>query len=101
MNLTKRSGMFSVLALTGFWLTWLPARAQDEVTALLARLSSEPLDESVLDAIERQPYDDRIVPALEAAFDHRAPKSEKQAIAETLVRLGDKSRKYFEFLASY
>jgi hypothetical protein len=41
------------------------------------------------------------VPALEAAFDHRAAKSEKQAIAETLLRLGNKSERLFEFLATY
>ena len=101
MNLTKRSGMIVILGLAGLWLPLQTARAQDDVSALLARLSSEPFDESVLYAIERRPSDDRIIPALEAAFDRRAAKSEKQAIAETLLRLGNKAERFFEFLANY
>jgi HEAT repeat protein len=101
MTLTKRPGIVFILALARLWLAVPLARTQDEVSALLARLSSDPFDESVLYAIERRPSDDRIVPALEAAFDHRAAKSEKQAIAETILRLGNKAERFLEFLANY
>jgi PBS lyase HEAT-like repeat len=101
MNYTKRFWMVAILALAELCLTLPAATGQEEVTALLARLNSERFDESVLYDLERQPSDVRTIPALEAAFDNRAAKSEKQAIAGTLLRLGSKAKRVFEFLATY
>jgi len=89
------------VALSGLWPAAPDALGQDTLSELLSRLASEQFDESVLQAIEGHPPDPRITPALEAAFGRRVAKSEKQEIAVTLLRLGDKSAEYFDFLAKY
>ncbi len=75
--------------------------AQDTLDSLLGRLSDKPLNHAVLWNIEAQPPDPRTVPALEAAFAKRQIKEEKQWIAATLLRLGEKADVYFDFLAGY
>ena len=77
------------------------ALAQDTLDGLLGRLSEKPLDQRVLWKIEAQRTDPRTIPALEAAFAKRQIKREKQWIAVTLLRLGDKSADYFNYLAGY
>jgi hypothetical protein len=49
--------------------------------------------------LEGQPPDPRILPALESAFERGKTAEEKQWIAATLIRLGEKSSTYFEYLA--
>ncbi len=75
--------------------------AQDTLDSLLGRLSDKPLNHAVLWKIEAQPPDPRTIPALEAAFAKRQTKEEKQWIAASLLRLGDRSDVYFDFLAGY
>ena len=75
--------------------------AQDDVAALISRLAEPDLDIRTLHALEAHPPDPRIKPGLEQAFDLRTEKSAKQRIAVTLLRLGDLSPKFFEFLAGY
>jgi len=77
------------------------ALGQDDVETLLVRLGTQPLDLHSLYALEAHPPDPRIIPALEQTFDSRNDKSEKQEIAVTLLRLGDRPAKLFEFLAGY
>ena len=77
------------------------ASSQDEVTELISRLNAKQFDQSVLVRLERHRPDPRIVPALAATFHHLQAKTEKQEIAVTLIRLGEKSDDYFEFLAAY
>src|ERR1035438_280345 len=96
--LRRRTGMI-MLAVS--CLITQPARGQDEVTTLISRLFARPFDEAALYAFERQPADSRIIPALEAAFDRLPEKSDRQAIAVTLIRLGSNSGRLFGFLASY
>jgi hypothetical protein len=75
---------------------------QGTLDGLLARLSEEPLtDQTVLWKIEAQPPDPRTIPSLEQAFAKGKTKQEKQWIAVTLLRLGDRSDTYFDFLAGY
>src|SRR5258708_4157309 len=45
--------------------------------------------------------DRALVSPLRQAFDQTEGKREKQAIAETLIKLGDKESRYFEYLASF
>jgi hypothetical protein len=64
-------------------------------------LTEPHLDQHLLYMIEAHPPDPRIAPALEAEFDRRGTKSEKQAIAATLIRLGDSSDRLFRFLSLF
>jgi hypothetical protein len=89
------------VVLTGLWLAVPPGVGQDSLSEMLNRLTGEQFDEPVLYAIEGNRSDPRIVPALEAAFGRRSAKREKQEVAMTLLRLGDKSAEYFDFLAQY
>jgi hypothetical protein len=85
-----------------FWLILSGIAGQDrQLTELLARLADKRFDRSILYALEGHPYDRRILPALQQAFESRVIKNEKQAIAVSILRLGGKSDKYFNFLADY
>jgi len=75
--------------------------AQNKVDALLARLSEKPLNRAVLWQIEAQPDDPKTLPALRAAFEKREIKEERQWLAVTLLRLGDRSDIYLNFLARF
>lgn len=89
------------LTVATMWLAPRGAVGQDEVTTLLGQLAGNGLDRSALLALEGHPPDPRIIPGLEAAFESREAKNDKQAIAVTLLRLGEKSDKYFDFLAGF
>jgi hypothetical protein len=84
----------------GIWITAL-AVGQDKLSELLANLEGGSFDRSVLHALEAQPSNPKITEALETAFRRKTAKDEKQAIAATLLRLGNKAPKYFDFLAGY
>jgi hypothetical protein len=75
--------------------------AQDKLGPLLVRLSKGPVDGSILYKLEGQPPDPRILPALRDAFDKVSAKTEKQQIAAALLRLGEKTNTYFDYLAGY
>jgi hypothetical protein len=60
-----------------------------------------PFDRSVLYSIEAQPQSARTIPALTLAFRNREAKEDKQWIAATLLRLGETSKVYFQYLADY
>lgn len=68
---------------------------------LLAKLANGQLSEPDLWALESQPQTEKTVPALIAAFHARVDKAEKQWIAGSLIRLGDRSDTYFNYLAGY
>jgi hypothetical protein len=75
---------------------------QSKLKTLLAQLSEGSVDPlPTLVQIEAQPPDPRTIPALEAAFDKRDAKEDKQWIANTLLRLGDQKDKYFDYLAGF
>jgi hypothetical protein len=85
-------------------LIWLPISkiaAQDELAVVLNKLAEKTFDCTVLDTLEARRPDPRIIPALKSAFEARGSKEEKQKIAGTLLRLGERSDAYFEFLATY
>jgi len=90
-------------ALIGLWVLAMAAisRAESSLESLLARLSEGPLDRAVLWQIEGHMPDARTIPALRKEFEKREVKQERQWIAATLLRLGEKSDRYFEFLSSY
>jgi hypothetical protein len=67
----------------------------------LSRLSEGTVDKSVLYAVEGLRPDQRIIPALKAAFAEKPAKEEKQLIAASLLRLGEGSGLYFDYLAGY
>jgi hypothetical protein len=73
----------------------------DDVAGLVIRLHSERLDVTAIYALEAHRPDPRIIPALASAFDNRKSKRDRQKIAGTLLRLGERSEKYFDFLAHY
>jgi hypothetical protein len=74
-------------------------KARDGLTELLARLVSDPSDRSILYSLEREPPDPRTMPALRSAFERGKTTEEKQSIAATLLRLGENSSEYFDYLA--
>lgn len=74
---------------------------RSEIDKLLAKVAAGPIGQAELYAIEGEPPDPRTLPALRKAFADRSDKQEKQRIALTLLRLGDKSEVYFDFLAGY
>ena len=74
------------------------AGAPDELGNLLGQLTKGPFEKATLLALEGQPDDGRVVPALHFAFTQAADKSEKQWIASTLLRLGDSTQEYSDFL---
>ena len=74
---------------------------ESKLEALLAQLSGSQFNPGILFQIEAQPPDPRTIPALEAAFDKRQAKQEKQWTALTLLRLGDKDNRYFDYLAGF
>jgi len=100
-NLTS-AGIAMLNAILGAQVMLAPnVLAQGDLDGVLRRLSEEPLDGATLVQIESRPPDPRIIPALEAAFADKGAKEEKQKIASSLIRLGDRSGVYFEFLAAY
>jgi hypothetical protein len=101
MTYTEFRRTAALLSLAGLWLSIHTVYGQDDLTKLLTRLKNESLDPSALLVIEGHPHDPEILPALRTAFDRYETKREKQWIALTLLRLGDKSNKYFDYLAAY
>jgi hypothetical protein len=72
--------------------------AAGDLGKLLDQLASDPVEKATLFALERQPDDGRVIPALHSAFSRAKSKNEKQWIASTLLRLGDSTREYSDFL---
>jgi hypothetical protein len=74
--------------------------AQTELDTLLAQLPNGPL-ESTLSKLENQPLDLRSITALQDAVESRHNKRDKQLIASTLLKFGNSSARYFDYLARY
>jgi hypothetical protein len=74
--------------------------ATDDLSALIVRLANGESSQSILFKLEAQPPDPRTIPALKSAFEHRTTREEKQWIAATLIRLGESSPIYFDYLAN-
>ena len=91
----------ALLAITAVAVAVVFLGAADDLQVLLTGLTEPHLDQHLLNMIEAHPPDPRIAPALEAEFDRRGTKSEKQAIAATLIRLGDSSDRLFRFLSLF
>ncbi len=73
----------------------------EQLDALLARLAGEHVTEGDVEELEGQPQNERTIPALRAAFSRQTEKEKKQWIAGSLIRLGDRSDLYFDYLAGY
>jgi hypothetical protein len=91
----------SVLAFGILLLALAPAGAQDDLAATLARLAGGDSDLTVLDVLEGHRPDPRILPALESEFEQSKATDAKQRVAATLVRLGDHSPAYYEYLEAH
>jgi hypothetical protein len=89
------------LTLTTLCAVAQPPQARPGIDDLLAKLPSGRLDESDLWNLESQPVDLRTIPALKATFQSSTEKRERQWIAGTLLRLGERAGPYFDFLAGY
>jgi hypothetical protein len=101
MGYSKSAVLSFIIGLAGLCISVRPGLGQDELSKLLERLTTNTLDVSVLYSLEGQPPDARTIPALAAAFEQKELKKEKQWVAATLLRLGEKSDRYFDFLAGY
>lgn len=77
------------------------AAADDRLGKLLESLAAKPFDHSILNSIDGALSDPRTIPALKAAFESRTDKEERQWIAVEILRLGERSALYFDFLAGY
>jgi hypothetical protein len=84
-----------------YCVTLLPASAQTDLNTLLNRLSERPLSAWILFRIEEYPVEPRTLTSLKAAFNDDENKQERQYIAATLIRLGEQSNEYFDFLAGF
>ena len=87
-------------------VTWLccctpVAHGSEDLLRLLDQVAHGRLERSLLYQVEAMPDDARINAALEAAFTSRGAKDEKQWIAVTLVRLGNKDDRYLQFLEGF
>ena len=74
---------------------------ETDVRTLLAELSRDPGNATVLYKLEGQPTNQQILEALTATFDRAPDKRRKQEVAKTLIIIGDKSDRYFEYLAGF
>jgi hypothetical protein len=86
------------VVILGLWSVPKIALSADEVGTLLDQLAKGPFEKATLFALEGQPDDGRIMPSLHAAFEGAKSKNEKQWIASTLLRLGDSTQRYSDFL---
>ena len=89
------------MALTGLstWPQTTPALSR--IDELLAVLQNDRATLPGLGNLEDQPIDPRTLPALKVAFERRKEKEDRQRIAATLVRLGERTGPYFDFLIHY
>jgi hypothetical protein len=69
-------------------------------TDINSKLSTKPFDTTILGAV-RESGDQAFLPALRKAFAQNEPKLTKQAIAVTVVMLGDSDPQYFDYLAGF
>src|SRR5579872_5464807 len=99
MTLHRYSKPLLLVVACSVWVGPRVAQGQDTKT-LRERISIRPFDTTVLGDVERS-RDPQLLPDLRQAFEDTKAKREKQAIARTLVRLGDKDIRYFEYLASF
>lgn len=76
--------------------------AQDQVSVqtLLDRLREPRLDLSVVSSLARY-RDERVLPSLKQAFETHPSKEDRQYIATSIVRLGEKDDMYYRYLESY
>src|SRR5437868_330132 len=89
------------LALIGLAATVANAADPRSISELLSRVAAGPLDPSIFFELESKRPEPRIFDALGAAFDKRESKEERQRIAVTMLRLGNRSERYFAFLSGY
>ena len=90
----------TIIAAALVWSWSMPSVAwsADELGTLLDQLATGPVERPTLFSLERQPDDGRLLPALYSAFARVKSKREKQWIASTLLRLGDRTQEYSDFL---
>jgi hypothetical protein len=67
---------------------------------LIGRLAKRPFDTTILGAVQES-RDQALLPALRNAFAETTEKLVKQYIAVTIVKLGEPSPEYFNYLASF
>jgi hypothetical protein len=97
----KQTSRWIKLTVVPMALMLIPLRgeAQDSAALLPAYLKDRPIDEGILLEIERHPVSRETLPALETAFRQGGSKHDLQLIAATIIRLGDKSERYYDYLA--
>lgn len=75
--------------------------AQEQpVQALLDRLAEPRLDLTAVSSLANY-QDQRVLPSLKDAFESRHSKEDRQYIAKSIVRLGEKDEKYYLYLESF
>ncbi len=79
----------------------LAGETQNDNEELLSKLMQDPLDRSLITAIENRVPDPGTLASLRTAFNRQASKNNKQRLALTLLRLGDLSEAYFEYLPGF
>jgi hypothetical protein len=101
MKQTSRWLKLTVIPMAALMLVPLRGEAQDSAASLPAYLKDRPIDEGVLLDIERQPVSRETLPGLATAFSQGGSKHDLQLIAATIIRLGDKSERYYNYLAEF
>ena len=94
--------MFLAPALALVLYSQATAPGIEDSASILRRLQdSKEIDPSDLYNLQFRPAGLETLAILREAFAARAEKTQKQRIAMTLIRLGDKSPEYYDYLASY
>jgi hypothetical protein len=99
MTLNRFTEVLLSVVTCSVWAGIGVAQNQDTKT-LLDRISKRPFETTVIGDVERS-RDPALLPALRQAFEESEGKREKQYIAGTLIKLGDKDARYFEYLAGF
>jgi hypothetical protein len=88
-----------VLTFCGY-VVGIGAQDRPPVQSLLDRLGEPRLDLGVVSSLANY-QDDRVLPSLKDAFEARQSKEDRQYIAKSIVRLGEKDEKYYRYLESF
>ena len=94
-----RTQALVILTFCGY-VVGIGAQDRPPVQSLLDRLGEPRLDLGAVSSLADY-QDDRVLPSLKDAFEARQSKEDRQYIAKSIVRLGEKDEKYYRYLESF
>ena len=82
------------------YVVGIGAQGRPPLQTLLDRLEEPQLDLGAVSNLANY-QDERVLPSLKDAFEARQSKQDRQYIASSIVRLGEKDEKYYRYLESF